>query len=278
MSWAKVDDQLHSNEKVLECSLAARGLWITCLSWVADKETDGAIPRSVVKLHAAGQAKALSAELVSAGLWVETEGGWAFHDYLTYNPSKADLEAERQKAIERKARWKEKNASGTPAERRSSAVPNAEGTLHPDPDPDPVPNATPVASSSPTPSGGKNRADADSGELENRKSLGLYPAGWEDAEALSPGKLLQRYRETFGPEGEERLAAWISRAKRPVTAQAPYLRPCILEWLRGEMPGEVATPPPQGKPAPTRSVNAAAAARAEALRAEHGSIATALAA
>lgn len=164
MSWAKIDDQLHSNEKFLACSLAARGLWTVCLSWVADKETDGALPRSIVRLHAGADLPALAGELVEAGLWIVTETGWAFHDYLAYNPSKAQLEEERQKAADRKAAWKarqqaekgstppvppqesaEKNDTRTPAERRSFSVPNAERTEHPDPDPE----ITKVISSSP---------------------------------------------------------------------------------------------------------------------------------
>lgn len=138
MSWAKVDDQLHSNEKILDCSLAARGLWLMCLSWVADKETDGAVSRSVVKLHAGAQWQELSGELVSAGLWDVTESGWAFHDYLDCNPSRSELEEERRKTAERKARWKEKNASGTPEERRSPSVPPQSGTMLPEPEPEPV--------------------------------------------------------------------------------------------------------------------------------------------
>jgi hypothetical protein len=168
MSWAKIDDKLHASEKVLDCSLSARGLWLMCLSWVADKESDGAVPRSVVRLHAGAQWQELAGELVACGLWEVTETGWAFHDYLAYNPSKAQLEEERQKAADRKAAWKERqsaargtnepapdpmqrslrgNNTRTPRERRSVAVPNAERTQHPDPDPDPgVTKVTPTSS------------------------------------------------------------------------------------------------------------------------------------
>lgn len=151
MSWAKIDDQLHSNEKALGCSLAARGLWLMCLSWVADRETDGAIPRSVARLHGGEQWVNLAAELVECGLWEEREAGWAFHDYLAYNPSRADLEKERQGAAERKARWKKRqhptegtaspqqeNADGTPTERCSERRGNSVRTLAPVPDPVPL--------------------------------------------------------------------------------------------------------------------------------------------
>lgn len=113
------------------------------------------------------------------------------------------------------------------------------------------------------------------GLSENSPEL-RYPVGWEDAETLKPGLLLARYREAEGKVGEERLKAWLAAARKPVQSQAAYLRPCILGWLRGDDPDSIAIPPPQIAPSPTRSINAAAAAQAEALRAEHGSVAAAL--
>ena len=103
-----------------------------------------------------------------------------------------------------------------------------------------------------------------------------YPMGWEDAEQLRPGVLLARYREAEGKAGEERLAAWLSAARKPVQSQAAYLRPCILGRLRGDDPDPIAIPLPKPASSPTRSINAAAAAKAEAIRAEHGSVQAAL--
>ena len=44
--FTRVDDRLHDHPKFLKCSLSARGLWITALSWVGDKLTDGFVPHS----------------------------------------------------------------------------------------------------------------------------------------------------------------------------------------------------------------------------------------
>lgn len=124
MSWAKIDDHLHSNEKVLGCSLAARGLWLMCLSWVADRETDGAIPRSVARLHGGEQWATLAEELVECGLWEEREAGWAFHDYLAYNPPAEKIRAEREAARERMGRRRSDTirriADDTPHEEKSN--------------------------------------------------------------------------------------------------------------------------------------------------------------
>ena len=104
-----------------------------------------------------------------------------------------------------------------------------------------------------------------------------YLTGWEDAEQLRPSTLLARYREHFGTEGEARLSAWLAAARKPVQSQAAYLRPCILGWLRGDEPDPIVATTPTFALPPTRSINAAAAAQAEALRAEHGSVAAAIA-
>ena len=103
-----------------------------------------------------------------------------------------------------------------------------------------------------------------------------YLVGWEDAEKLSAGALLKRYQETYGNGGEERLTAWLTAARKPVQSQAAYLRPCILGWLRGDDSDPITLPPPKPASSPTRSINAAAAAKAEAIRAEHGSVQAAL--
>lgn len=164
MSWAKIDDQLHSNEKALECSLAARGLWVTCLSWVADKETDGAVPKSIVKLHAGPQWQDLTEELVRAGLWDEGDTGWAFHDYLEYNPSREDLEKERRATAERKAAWKarrqQENGGG-------NAVPPAGGNT--------VPPGVPHNEGTPFPHMGVTPFPHTSGTRSERRSSGVPP-------------------------------------------------------------------------------------------------------
>lgn len=106
MSWVKIDDQLHSNPKVLQCSLAARGLWLMCLSWVGDKETDGVLPMSIARLHAGADYTTLSEELIEAGLWIEEGKNLIFKDYLEYNRSADQIEAEREATATRQGRFR----------------------------------------------------------------------------------------------------------------------------------------------------------------------------
>lgn len=121
MSWFKGDDKLHSSPKWAPMSFAARGLWAHAASWVADRRTDGNVPRSM--LRAWGAPEELAAELVEAGLWEPTPDGWEFHDWLSYNPSKAELEA----------RTKASNARVTALRARR----NARVASLPDPVPEP---------------------------------------------------------------------------------------------------------------------------------------------
>lgn len=103
MSWAKIDDELHANEKFAGVSLAATGLWTLCLSWTCHQLKDGFVPASIVRRFA-GADSAVVAELVEAGLWEEVSGGYRFHDYLAYNPPAEKVLAEREAARERMGR------------------------------------------------------------------------------------------------------------------------------------------------------------------------------
>lgn len=258
MSWAKLDDQLHSNEKWLDLSLAARGLWSTCLSWVADKETDGAVSRSVVRLHGGAQWEELSNELVATGMWDVTEAGWQFHDYLDYNPSKAELEEERRKAAERKAAWKAKRAStngdgtdgtptsGTATERRSTSVPNGDGTLHPDPDPDP--GSTKVLQPPISPTRQKQGAPA---VVSSRANSALIVAEADPFANQTQEDIAILNRLKLNPDWE------VEARKRSEGKQNPqaYFNACILNWEKGEWspPSEKRMTPPRDELAYTRT-------------------------
>lgn len=84
MPWARVDDQWFAHRKVVGLSLAARGLWTTVLSWsCAQKSSD--VPAHMARFLAGGaDIDDLTDELVAAGLWIPTAGGWDIHDWSEY--------------------------------------------------------------------------------------------------------------------------------------------------------------------------------------------------
>ena len=149
MAWAKVDDELHTNEKFASISLAATGLWTLCLSWTCHQLKDGFVPAGIVRRFAGGDCTAVT-ELVEAGLWEEVPGGYQFHDYLQYNPPAEKVIAEREAARERMGRRRGEPRSNSP-DNSHDVQPNdlecsgdvrpkfARTSPPPEPDPDPVP-------------------------------------------------------------------------------------------------------------------------------------------
>ena len=84
MAWGRLDDKYHSHPKTVCVSLAARGLWVTLLSWACgndSKMAKGFLPSALVRREAASDADALSSELVSAGFWEVVTGGYLIHDF-----------------------------------------------------------------------------------------------------------------------------------------------------------------------------------------------------
>jgi hypothetical protein len=112
MSWAKVDDRFFAHWKVQELTFAARGLWVTALSWAAAMETDGYVPRTTLRLLGGAEpdTSSLAAELTRCGLWSEEPGGYRFHDYLDHNPAASDLKAQRARNAARQRLSRDRHA------------------------------------------------------------------------------------------------------------------------------------------------------------------------
>jgi len=97
MAWARVDDQFTDHIKVISLSLGARGMWLSGLVYAARRSTDGFIPASLPRRESGEEDPQPYVDaLIEAGLWRRVEGGYQIHDYLEYNPSKADADAKRE--------------------------------------------------------------------------------------------------------------------------------------------------------------------------------------
>lgn len=126
MTWFKVDDRLHAHPKIADVPLRAMGLWVVSGSWAAAYETDGVVPASWVHRHQSVTGESpvtvLADELVDAGLWTTGAGGWVFHDWAQYQPTRAELEAERarkaQNARDSRAARSSQNGAASPARHR----------------------------------------------------------------------------------------------------------------------------------------------------------------
>lgn len=100
MTWFKVDDSFHSHPKVLATEPAALGLWVVAGAWSSSNLTDGFVPDYVLT-RLLPDALKLAEKLKTSGLWHRKKGGYQFHDWGDYNPSKDEVEAERQAARSR---------------------------------------------------------------------------------------------------------------------------------------------------------------------------------
>lgn len=108
MTWVKLDDGFWSHPKVDGTSLAAVGVFARSLSYCGAHLTDGSITPEAAIYMAAGK-KALLAELVDRGLWEQLDGGYRIPDFLDFNPSREQVEAERQKSAERQAKFQRRS-------------------------------------------------------------------------------------------------------------------------------------------------------------------------
>lgn len=144
MGWQKIDDQFGISRKVTRIPrryrLAAVGLWELASNYSARSLTDGVL--DAIELEEVLATEPLTRQLVAVNLWhapghdctrcvQPPAGGVVIHDYLEYNPSRADVENARESDRKRKGIQKD---SGR----------NPRGIRKDSRHPDPVPNPNPV--------------------------------------------------------------------------------------------------------------------------------------
>lgn len=117
MTWVKLDENFSNHPKILAAGPLAGWLHVCGLCYCNKYLTDGFLPYAVIPtlanfrglsietggiknmatFHDDADAEALADTLVRTGVWDEVDGGYNVHDYLEYNPSKAQVEEERRK-------------------------------------------------------------------------------------------------------------------------------------------------------------------------------------
>jgi hypothetical protein len=102
MAWVKLSDNFYSHPKFLQAGARAGYLAICGLAYANQHLTDGVIP-AVAPAMLGGTPKDVAA-VVGAGLWVPgDDGGWVIHDFAEYQPTRRQIETEREAARERMA-------------------------------------------------------------------------------------------------------------------------------------------------------------------------------
>jgi hypothetical protein len=114
MGWVRIDDNFADHPKIIGLSDSAFRLYISALCYSNRQLTDGFIANAVyTKMSTEDE----SQFLVEAGLWEESEGGFAIRSYNEYQPTKEKVNEKREQAKERLKRYREKqngNANETP--------------------------------------------------------------------------------------------------------------------------------------------------------------------
>lgn len=131
MSWVRIDDQFPDHPKIVRAGPAAAWLYVCGLCYCARYLTDGIVPRGQVRrLADIDDPAAAAAALVGAGLWEETEAGYAVHDYLAYNPDRARVEAIRTARAEAGAKGGKQKAANAHAapEPNTQHIPSIESS------------------------------------------------------------------------------------------------------------------------------------------------------
>ena len=93
MVWFKVDDRLPLNKKMVRVSIAAVGLWVEGGAWASGAQTDGVIPKQMLRLLHVEADQKQADELVAAGLWEDEGDQWRIHDFHDYNPTEKEMDA-----------------------------------------------------------------------------------------------------------------------------------------------------------------------------------------
>jgi hypothetical protein len=97
VSWLKLDDLTDDHPKWVELGEADSWRWLRVLLYCSRLETDGLVSDLILKRYGVKRAR-----MVALGLLEERENGLWVHDFLEYNPSKAEKDVERERWRDRK--------------------------------------------------------------------------------------------------------------------------------------------------------------------------------
>lgn len=94
MTWFRLEDTFYSHPKVMKAGNASVGLWVRCCTYSASYLLDGRVPMDIAHLY--GTRRDVE-RLIDTGLWVIDNGDYLVPDFTQYNPTREEVESERDK-------------------------------------------------------------------------------------------------------------------------------------------------------------------------------------
>lgn len=135
MTWTRLDENFPDHPKIVAAGERAELLHIHGIIYCNRFLLDGRVPRDVAPtLLKHGYQDAIKA-LVKLGIWMEIEDGYEIHDFLVYQPSRAEVLAKRQQKASAG------QAGGLARARQMASKRQAEGQAESKPVPVPVPES-----------------------------------------------------------------------------------------------------------------------------------------
>src|SRR5882757_9587617 len=100
MGWVRIDDNFPHHPKVIAAGPVAMALYVSAICYSNAYLTNGFVTKVSLKAllpwpSRTAMSRAVSV-LVAAELWAVVEGGYQIHDYLDYQPSRAQIIGERE--------------------------------------------------------------------------------------------------------------------------------------------------------------------------------------
>lgn len=142
MSWIRIDDNCTQHPKFVRAGGQAGWLWLAGQGYCARLRTDGRIPKAAAHILQPGGTR-LAAVLVREGIWHDQGDHYEVHDYLEFQPSRAQLEERDRQRTARVRAWRERkgvahgDATVTPSHAQPKRVPRRDCNAPPEPEPEP---------------------------------------------------------------------------------------------------------------------------------------------
>lgn len=144
MTWVKIDQGFARHPKLAQAGPLGMAMQVAALCYCNEYLTDGFVPRGIAagllnfegigmrmwhgEIAGGGEDASwdlVVEDLIEAGSWEQVPGGFQIHDYFDFQPSRAQVEAERQQRREAGAKGGQAKAKRT-AKRPASDSPSGE--------------------------------------------------------------------------------------------------------------------------------------------------------